>query len=159
MKTIIEQTYEALDKARKMVTAAIDVADLPDNHRDSKRVTSAFIGLEEVLEELPRSGRNAKALYDNGPAVFVTPGDMRFWKTTDGKTAAEQVMPQSRFASRFARAFGKLTASKKIATRRVVLAKEYLEGLEEATVKDEPVCRRLFHAMNDSYTLASITHS
>lgn len=153
MVTIHKQTREAIDSARKMVLASLDVAEVPDGHPVEKKVTAAFIDLEEAFDQLPLAGRNASALNDEGPVVRVIAGrDIRQWPTTVGKTALDAVIPSGgRTASRLASSPGVLLASKRFSHRRMLSSKEYLRALEDA----EPVETSPF-ASSESYSMVSL---
>jgi hypothetical protein len=105
------------------------------------RVAAAFGDLEEVLKQLPKNGRNASAVLDPSPAVYVIPErDMRNWPTTDGLNAVQAVVPRSRKASRIAGSGTKLKAPKKLLTsgRRVVSSKEYISLVREVSMDADP---------------------
>lgn len=140
-KSILASTSASIERAFALVHAALDVAQVPDNHPIRVRVASAFGDLEDALKKLPKNGRNASAVLDPAPAVYVVPErDMRNWPTTDGTTALEAVMPRSRRASRIANRGAKLTAPRKVTDsgRRVVSSKEFISLVRDAAPESDP---------------------
>lgn len=145
--SIINQARSAVDNARSVLTAVLDVAQVPDGHHVERKVNAALITLEEALEALPKASRNASVLEHSGPMVRVTPQkDIREWYTTGGEKISKHLNPNE--TSRFARARGRLQASKRFAARRVLSKQEYLNALEEST--------HSLPSYKDSYTYVSL---
>lgn len=133
MTTVIGETRKAVDRARRMVFASLDVAQVPKDDPVERQANNAFISLERVLEDLPDAGITAAALEDPGPVVYVMPKrDMRDWPTTEGRSAAKAILPKSRQARRLASISTPILASRKLVNRRAISAAEYLRCLEEA---------------------------
>lgn len=151
MTTIHEETRAALDRARQMVTASIDVAQVPDGHPVERKVHAAFIDLEEAFDAMRIVGRTASSLDDPGPAVrVVISRDMRRWPTTAGKPTQEAVIPRGgRNASRIATS-PKPLMTKRFAGRRMISSREFLAALEDAALVETHFSR------NDSYSMVQL---
>lgn len=132
MITIHQETRKALDRARQMVSASLDVAQVPDGHPIEEKMNSAFVGLEEVMEEIPKAGVNAAALNHESPAIRVIPNkDMRVWKTTDHGLAGDDLYSTgSKTAKKLVASGRRLVMPTRFANRRMISSKEYLEALE-----------------------------
>jgi ketosteroid isomerase-like protein len=153
--SVLTKTRASVRRARQMVTASLDLAEVPDGHPVETKVTSAFIQLEEALNKLPRAARNASALHDED-GVFVIPGsDMRDWPTFSGRSASEVLMPQSRLARRIAsHERGTVLAGREVSSRRVIAASDYLRALEDAVPVATPT--DFFGGYDDSNTTVAL---
>jgi len=150
MVTSIRQaTRAALDRARQMLTASFDVAQVPEGHPSVENMHNAFSTLEDAFGSLDYSGRSASSLDHPGPAIRVIANrDMRRWPTTDSKTAIESAVPQGgRKASRIASSPQPLM-TQRFAGRRMISTQEYLdELLEQAVPVETPLSTTASYSM------------
>jgi len=147
----LKETEKAVDEARRKSHTLLELADVPEGHRVEKKVTSAFIGLEEALEELPRAGRKASAIYESGLVIFPIQGrDPRDWPTSIGQTVRQAgLLGNGRYAS-----FMNNSAGIRLATqRRAMSTKEYLQALEDAETVPSPITAA---EDRESFTLVQI---
>lgn len=135
MESFLSQTETAIDKAYKLVTAALDVAEVPDDHPVRVKVASSFAEVEGAVRDLPVHGRNAGAVLHPGPAVYVLDNcDMRNWPTTEGFQAGDVIVSKSRRARLASTGSRTVVASTKLrrSGKRVISSLEYIKELEKA---------------------------
>jgi len=151
MPSQIKRTRKAVDVARKHFNDLLDLAGVPDGSEESRKATKAFIGLEEILEEVPKSARNVKALFAAGPVVYPVSGrDPRQWPTSKGVIARKLgLVPRKIGKARVA-----MPKNAAPSRRRVLAGYEYTRALENA----EPVVSNITSAEDpNSFTLIQLS--
>jgi len=132
VETILKDAEKAVNWARRKISSLLDVADVPDEHQINRKVNSAFISLEDVLQDVPRVGRTAAAVFESTPVVYPIQGrDPRDWPTSEGAVTGVALIPNSRRASRIA-AQERVVIAKEISARRAISSTQYLRALEDA---------------------------
>lgn len=145
MTTIFNETRNAVDSARQKITAMMDVSEVPDGSAVEEKVTSAFVSLEEALEQIPREANNIFALDEEGPIVYPVAGtDPRDWPTSAGKVARIAILQASgvsRKASKVASSHQRLAMPEyaRPHKRRALTRTEYIAALENAKPVKAPV--------------------
>lgn len=138
MKSIFEETQEAVEEARKKLTTLMDIAEVPDGSPVEEKINLVFSSLEEALQKLPSEAKNAVALDDEGPVVYPVEGrDPRNWPTSAGKVAKYSILKRSDLTSRMS---SKISSKNRLVmpkyanpkVRRAMTKVEYIAALEDS---------------------------
>ena len=135
-KKLYSKIDENLLDTSNMISGALDLTEVPDEHPVRDRVSSALRVLAESLSSLSTIGRKANLLREEGPMIFVDPtSDMRNWPTSDGSRAGNLIGERSSAHVRVAACTTKplmMPKTLKISDRRVISVKEYRKYIEDS---------------------------
>jgi hypothetical protein len=124
----IERARNAADNLNTQISDLMDLAGVPDESDTGIKASRAIGEIYEILEDIPRSGRTASFIFDEGPKIYVNPNqDIRDWPTSNGRKAGSGNPRTAALSKR-----QKVTASGPILSRRVITAALYNSIIEEA---------------------------
>jgi len=129
----LERTRQAVDQLNGQLTDLMDLAGVPDGSPTERAATRAMSEVYDVLDNIPRQGRTANFVFEEGPMIYVNPKkDIRDWQTSHGKKACN-TSPRTAALSKTK----SVTAKGPILSRRVITASLYEAMVEEALVSEE----------------------
>ena len=131
--THLDRARAAADQLGSHLTDVMDLAGVPDGSVSERQASKALADIYNVLDNIPREGRTASYVFEEGPMFYVNPQkDIREWNTSSGKKASG-VNPRTAALSKTK----KVTATGPILSRRVISASLYGSLIEEALLAEE----------------------
>jgi hypothetical protein len=125
-RTINKNIRLAINHARNTLFDALDLTNVPDDHRISKQMNEAFEMLEEAYRGV-RSQPTASLLEHTGPLVKVIPNrPPQKWVLNTGGQAGS-LLRKTRFSKR-----KKLKMPRAASKQRVMTSKQFVEQLNIA---------------------------
>lgn len=128
----MERARQAADTLNSQLSDLLDLADVPEGSKPEVTATRAMGDIYDVLAMIPRQGRTASFVFDEGPMIYVNPDrDIREWPTSNGRKASAN-NPRTAALSKTR----KVIARGPILSRRVITAGLYAELVEESLVDE-----------------------
>lgn len=128
----LELVREATNQLGNQLTDVFDMAGVADGSDTERRAAQALSTIHNLLDDIPRVGRTASYVFEEGPMIYVNPGkDIREWNTSSGKKASGH-NPRTAALSKTK----SVTARGPILSRRVIPASLYGSLIEEAILTE-----------------------
>jgi hypothetical protein len=125
----LERLRTAADTLNGHLTDILDLAGVPDGSHTEIKATKAMGQIYDVIDQIPRQGRTASLVFEDGPLIYVDPHkDIRDWKTSSGIKASQT---SQRAAALAKSKKTRLAAQGPILSRRVITARLYEDLFSE----------------------------